>query len=192
MTNRSPRLLRLTFLAVAFGLAWAIPAQAQGQHAGISANQAAAKPEARAPALPGSKTQRATPAPADRLASDMNPTEALFDGINRGDLGSVKDAINRGAELDGRNLLGLTPMELSVDLGHHDISFLLMSMRDSGGGNQRAPAAHAAPAKVAAKPAPAPKPVRAAVAPAYAAAKFSADGGAPAPDKGFLGFGSRR
>ena len=162
------------------------PAQAQ-RSAGFG-NTPSAKPAGRAPALPGSKIEKPTPAPAERMASEMNPTAALFDGINRGDLASVKDAISRGAELDARSLLGLTPLELSVDLGHHDISFLLLSMRDSGGGKRPGVAAAKAPAK----PALLPKPVRAAVEPSYSPTKFSGDGGAAVPDKGFLGFQPKR
>src|ERR1700757_1385559 len=71
-----------------------------------------------------------------RPPSDMEPTDALFDAINRGDIGAARDAISRGADLRGHNVLGMTPMELSVDLGRNDISFLLLSMRgeDSGRG----------------------------------------------------------
>ena len=59
----------------------------------------------------------------------MEPNEALFDAINRGDIGAARDAISRGADLQGHNILGMTPLELSVDLGRNDISFLLLSMR---------------------------------------------------------------
>src|SRR3954453_5864091 len=71
-------------------------------------------------AVPGSRAEPAAVAPADRTAGDMPPTEALFDAINRGDLGAAKDAINRGADINGRNVLGLTPLELSVDLGRNN------------------------------------------------------------------------
>jgi hypothetical protein len=59
----------------------------------------------------------------------MEPTDALFDAINRGDIGTARDAISRGADLHGHNVLGMTPLELSVDLGRNDISFMLLSMR---------------------------------------------------------------
>ena len=64
---------------------------------------------------------------------DMPPTEALFDAINRGDLAAAKDAINRGADINGRNVLGLTPLDLSVDLGRNNISFVLLSLRGEAG-----------------------------------------------------------
>ena len=47
----------------------------------------------------------------------MEPNDALFDAINRGDIAAARDAISRGADLGARNILGMTPMELSVDLG---------------------------------------------------------------------------
>ena len=77
----------------------------------------------------------------------MEPTDALFDAINRGDIGSARDAISRGADLHGQNILGMTPMELSVDLGRNDISFLLLSMRGADDGRNRQPPATTTAAK---------------------------------------------
>ena len=72
----------------------------------------------------------------------MQPTDALFDAINRGDIATARDAISRGADLQGQNILGMTPLELSVDLGRNDISFMLLSMRAADDGRSRqAPAA---------------------------------------------------
>jgi ankyrin repeat protein len=79
-------------------------------------------------AIPGARPRTDAVAPAERAASDLPPTEALFDAINRGDIVTARDAISRGADLDGTNLLGVTPLELSVDLGRNDISFLLLSL----------------------------------------------------------------
>ena len=96
------------------------------------------KPTGPAPdAVPGDKA-RAPAAPSTHAAGDLPPTDALFDAINRGDIASARDALNRGADLNGENVLGMTPMELSVDLGRNDISFLLLSMRgeDSGRGSR--------------------------------------------------------
>ena len=64
----------------------------------------------------------------------MQPTDALFDAINRGDIATARDAISRGADLQGQNILGMTPLELSIDLGRNDISFLLLSMRAADDG----------------------------------------------------------
>ena len=112
------------------------------------------KPALPAPsAIPGAKA-REPAAPPTRSMSDMQPTDALFDAINRGDIASARDALNRGADLNGVNVLGMTPMELSVDLGRNDISFLLLSMRgeDSGRGSRAVSHATAAPEQAALKP----------------------------------------
>jgi hypothetical protein len=150
------------------------------------------------PALPGAASS-GNAAPSNRGPSDMEPNEALFDAINRGDVGAARDAISRGADLRGLNVLGMTPLELSVDLGRNDISFMLLSMR---GGDSGAPPTNTAtkppPAKQAkrntARPAvPAAKAAASAqAAPAQTARLFSGDGGAPIPNAGFLGFDSGR
>jgi hypothetical protein len=155
------------------------------------------KRQAPPPALPGSRAMNSDPAPMDRPPSEMRPTEALFDSINRGDIASARDALSRGAELNARNVLGLTPIELSVDLGRNDITFLLLSMR--GGDPSPVQTARAAPAKgepharppvtqtAQARPvaAPAAKPAAAVTRQQYADVP-----GTPAPQAGFLGFGS--
>jgi hypothetical protein len=135
----------------------------------------------------------------------MEPNDALFDAINRGDIASARDALARGADLNAVNVLGMTPMELSVDLGRNDISFLLLSMRgeDSGRGARALGRDVSAPVK----PAPAGKPVVAAKSVAGKPVKaadtaavgrpvatpklFANDGGTPVPSAGFLGFDSR-
>jgi hypothetical protein len=139
----------------------------------------------------------------------MPPTQALFDAINRGDIASVRDAISRGAELSQPNVLGLTPLELSVDLGRNDISFLLLSMRgETGRGSGEVPA-DAQQAKksgtretVAATRPPAPRRTTPAAVPASARGSssgpsatprlFANDGGSPNPSAGFLGFDAAR
>ena len=93
----------------------------------------------------------------------------------------------------------MTPLELSVDLGRNDISFLLLSMRAADDGRSRqAPAARTTakpPATKQAKQAP-PHPrtpvAASAPAPAQTARLYSGDGGTPNPNAGFLGFDSSR
>jgi hypothetical protein len=161
------------------------------------------KPRSQPPsALPGTRTEKVVPAPSDRIATDMAPNEALFDGINRGDIASVKDAISRGAELNERNILGLTPIDLSVDLGYNDITFLLLSMRGSDG--QRGPPPTTGPksakadlralARSEAKSAKTSSKAAQGIAPPPPAAPklFANDGGSPVPSAGFLGYGSQR
>jgi len=152
------------------------------------------------PGLPGAQVDEDTVAPADRLASEMRPTEALFDAINRGDITAARDAINRGAEMNARSMLGTTPLELSIDLGRNDIAFLLLSLRGADerpaprtgtAANAKTPN-HAQPARPNATRPSAVQNVRIAPAPAapQGARLFAGDGGTPAPAVGFLGFDS--
>jgi len=154
------------------------------------------KPEAPPDALPGAAARSDRVAPAQGPAI-VDPTEALFDAINRGDLASAKDAIDRGADLDGHSVLGMTPLDQSVDLGRNDITFLLLSLRNGDTKlTRRTPAATtAATAKPArgqanaAARAPAASPAKQ-TAPA-APRLFAGDGGTPNPSAGFLGFDTR-
>ena len=100
----------------------------------MATGQSHRAPEAGKPAepsaLPGARSSRSV-APLTKPPSEMGPTEALFDAVNRGDIAAVRDLLTRGADLGGRNALGLTPLELAVDLGQNDIAFLLLSLRDA-------------------------------------------------------------
>ncbi len=164
--------------------------------------------------VPGARAEPALVAPADRVPTDMPPTEALFDAVNRGDLAAAKEAIGRGADIHGHDVLGLTPLELSVDLGRNDISFLLLSLRSgegyspSGVPKQAAQAPETPADRRAARRAEqearrqqqaadrqaarAERSARAAPAQPRTARLFAGDGGAPVPQAGFLGFGSAR
>jgi hypothetical protein len=162
------------------------------------------QPKTQPPALPGTLNLSG---PAERTQLDLPPTESLFDAVNRGDIAAARDAINRGADLGGRNILGMTALDLSVDLARNDITFLLLSLRGGNGPTGPAPTAAAAakapPGKSAtasAKTAPAKAaPKVATVAPARQAPprqapapqQFAGPGGAgtPNPQAGFLGFG---
>jgi ankyrin repeat protein len=130
------------------------------------------------PSLPGSHAQPIPVAPARHNVSDMDPTAALFDAINRGDTEAARDALGRGADIEGKNVLGQTPLALSVDLGRNDISFLLLSMRTP-------------PDAVAA--ATPPRLAHGKVTPVSALGKNQplqpATVSAAAPSSGFLGFG---
>jgi hypothetical protein len=156
--------------------------------------QGAAQPPP--PAIPGVKTEPTPVAAAERPPSDMPPNDALFDAINRGDTPAARDALNRGADLEATNVLGMTPLALSVDLGRDDISFILLSMR--GAEPRRGPptqtAANVPPPKpgrairVSATPV-ADRPARPTTSPAPT--QVANDPGTPHPDAGFLGFGPR-
>jgi len=147
-------------------------------------------------ALPGAQSNPDDVAP--RANIDLPPNQALFDAINRGDITVARDAIGRGADLDAHNVLGMTPIDLSVDLGRNDITFLLLSMR----GSAPPPAVADGPAPAAGKGRTvlasskvAPKLVtrtvtesRGTPAPAPIRQFVSTDPGTPAPKAGFLGF----
>lgn len=210
LTRRHALTLAIVFGATSAGAAFA-QSDISGDHgaARMMRNDAAAgaTPKTAPPpeAIPGAKA-RLPAAPASRPVSEMDPNEALFDAIDRGDVASARDALSRGADLNSVNVLGMTPMELSVDLGRNDISFLLLSMRgEDGGRGSRASARGTRPSSVE-KPAPAlaakadtrarpiqGAPAKVAVQKPAAAPKFWAnDGGTPQPGAGFLGFGSRQ
>jgi hypothetical protein len=165
-------------------------------------------------ALPGAAARSDRVAPSQGVVI-ADPTDALFDSVNRGDIATARDAIDRGADLDGRNLLGMTPLDLAVDLGRNDITFLLLSLRGAdsrprggpgvqvakaGQGAKAGQMAKAQTAKVqtakAGKPAPSHASVAArapTTAPATQAAPqlFAGNGGTPNPGVGFLGFDNR-
>jgi hypothetical protein len=146
--------------------------------AAAGADDSKAKPEP-PPSLPGSHALPMPVVPLDKNASDMNPNEALFDAINRGDISAARDALNRGADPNTRNVLGLTPIDEAVDLGRNDISFLLLSERASSEAEAAAaPAAH--PARLRA---PSPQADRGGFLRSLQAQSV------PAPSSGFLGFG---
>ncbi len=196
----------LSVLAVPAGHAQglAMPGSSGDQVGGRYRKAAPEKPAiAPADAMPGAKA-RVPAAPPTRPVGDMAPTEALFDAINRGDIASARDALNRGADLNGVNILGMTPMELSVDLGRNDISFLLLSMRgedssrgsqllahESGGAAARNASAPARNVASAARPSTQVRPAQAAAKPVATPKLFANDGGRPLPSAGFLGFDSR-
>jgi hypothetical protein len=161
-------------------------------------------PEAPPPVIPGTKPAFEAAEPSPAVAS-MTPTEALFDAINRGDLPAARDAVNRGADLNGHNILGMTPTELSVDLGRNNITFMLLSERGEEPGPMRPPGGATVFGRAAApRPAGGRRP-SAVVRTSDEAEElpvvgttggtprlFSGDGGAPIPAAGFLGFDNRR
>ncbi|PWS37951.1 hypothetical protein DFH01_01145 [Falsiroseomonas bella] len=165
-------------------------------------------PLAPAPALPGlSSRQSVAPIPAGENTGDMSPNAALFDGIMRGDLAAVRDAVSRGADLNARNALGLTPIDAAVDRGRNEIAFYLLSARDlTRGGPPPAPGPGGldAPPPEAARRANAARRDAALTAAARASARNQApatprsarlwanDGGSAQPDIGFLGFDAGR
>jgi hypothetical protein len=178
------------FSGYALSFAHAQSLGANGIHpvVGRPTNQAA--PPSQPPSgLPGARAPIGGVAPPQVLPSDLSPNDALFDAINRGDILTARDAMNRGADLGARNILGMTPLELSVDLGRNDITFFLLSLR---GAESPAPA----PKQVVAKPVAPVRPARPArvlatqhLPPKPTVPAQFASGGTADPAKGFLGFG---
>lgn len=154
------------------------------------------------PALPGLQGRRAPePIPADPN-QNLSPNAALFDAINRGDLAAAREAVGRGADLDAKNVLGLTPLDAAVDQGQREIVFYLLSVRGAprGAAAEEAQENPAPPPQRTARRAEPPAPRRAAAEPAAPAAPqpvrnprlWAGDGGAPIPEIGFLGFDAGR
>ena len=206
----------LLLSGVALGcFAAAAPARAQGvgspgsfdslqsgppSFAGEQLDRSLQGPQRAPAALPGAAKQQAI-APPTNVPALMSPNDEMFDAINRGDIQAVRDALSRGADLSAQNELGQTPIDLSIDLGRNDISFLLLSMRPP------APATPPVTAVAQSGKAPTPnvRPVRhgsrertlqatevAAQAPARPSLPtlYAGNGGTPIPQAGFLGFDS--
>lgn len=89
-------------------------------------DQKKAKHAAPPSAIPGAD-QNSEDSTHSRL--DLNPTAALFDAVNKGSSLATKEALSRGADVNARNALDQTPLDLAIDLGRNDIMFLLLSMK---------------------------------------------------------------
>ena len=183
-------------------------APALAQFSGPPPDQPRAAPRP-PPALPGIAARRAPePIPGDPNAN-LSPTAALFDAINRGDLPAARDAVNRGASLEERNVLGLTAVDAAVDQGRNEIMFYLLSARGATRAAQVPPDASLSPAQRTARnrasAVEAERSARAAAAalgggrnaprgpaPATRPRLFANDGGAARPEAGFLGFDAGR
>ncbi|WP_458094106.1 hypothetical protein [Roseomonas sp. WA12] len=145
--------LLLTLAAPLLALPGPVLAQG-GMGVGRSAPPPSAGPASRPPppALPGLANRRAAePIPAETPAINLSPNDALFDAVNRGDLGAARDAMARGADLNARNQLGLTPVDAAVDQGRNEIAFYLLSARGSAGSGPLTAPAEPAPPPAAAR-----------------------------------------
>ena len=114
---------RFCALPVALALALALGALAP---ASVSAQM----PPERSPAAQP-QAQPAPGAPAaqrPRQPRSGTPTEQLFEAINAGDLEDVRAAVAAGADVGARNVLGLTPVDLAIDLGRNDIALYLLAL----------------------------------------------------------------
>lgn len=188
----------LSLAALTAPLALAVPAMAQqGPMVPPSSGAAPAPPP---PALPGLSTRTPAPAiPPDANFNLLGPNEQLFDSINRGDLASARDSVSRGADLNARNVLGLTPLESAVDQGRNDIAFFLLSARGPGTSSPPPPPpgglGRSAPPPPSAARMPAPRreaPVQRVEQERPAPRPPVVNGGTAQPGVGFLGFDAGR
>ncbi|MEI6158599.1 MAG: ankyrin repeat domain-containing protein [Roseococcus sp.] len=175
----------------------ALPVAAQGM---LGSGRTTSRPQPEAPreqppALPGVAARRGqAPIPAENPTASMNPNDALFDGINRGDIATVRDAVARGADVNARNALGLTAVDSAVDQGRPEIMFYVLSVRGMAGNAPPPPdpIPLRGPATRMRAPAPAPQqreaPVQVATVTPRLPQLWQANGGAPQPSIGFLGF----
>jgi hypothetical protein len=185
--------LAAVYLAVSVAPAFAETEQQKQAEAEADAMEAAKRAQtnkeesakAPPPAIPGAVSSSEV-APPLKSAAELSPNDALFDAINRGDAGAARDAMNRGAQLDAKNVLGETPIDAAIEANRNDITFLLLSLRGAQGTaaprpglvqRAAAPAAHGTRHKG----------VRAQVAVAQAA-PAPANPGTPNPAVGFNGF----
>ncbi|MDO9710985.1 ankyrin repeat domain-containing protein [Paracraurococcus lichenis] len=200
---RAPaRLLPLALIALALpsGEAAAQFARGPSRVPRPDASQNATRPPP--PALPGLQNRDApAPIPGDPTQV-LSPNAALFDAINRGDIAAARDAVARGADLEARNVLGLTPVDAAVDQGRNEIMFYLLSVRGGtrvAGPPEEEPPVKPAPAargrRPAEPPVPAPAAERGVPMPAPVVRNprlWAGDGGAANPEIGFLGFDAGR
>ncbi|MFT9258886.1 MAG: ankyrin repeat domain-containing protein, partial [Acetobacter sp.] len=138
--TRFPRLVSSALLACSLSMLATAPAWAsdeEDQAAAEEAQQKAESAKAAKRAAPPSAIPGAGDADDDNgehASRDVEPTVALFDAINRGSVTAAREAINRGADLHGHNVLGQTPLDMSIDLNRNPITFFLLSLRGSDGG----------------------------------------------------------
>jgi hypothetical protein len=154
-------------------------AQEKAKRAEAEKEKQAQEPPA---AIPGAESSGEV-APASKNAAEMSPNDALFDAINRGDSAAARDAMNRGAQLDAKNVLGQTPIDSAIEANRNDITFMLLSLRGAVGSGARPKVAAAAVRLTGTQGTH----VKASHAMAQQAPRI-ADRGTPNPAVGFTGF----
>ncbi|NHN88655.1 ankyrin repeat domain-containing protein [Acetobacter conturbans] len=168
--------------------------EAEQAEAEDAAKEAEARREAKraAPpaALPGAQSSEDE---AGHSNGDMEPTAALFEAINRGSLGAAKEAVNRGADLSGHNVISQTPLDMAIDLNRKDIMFFLLSMRtiDDSNGVATSTVANSGVSveNGSGRLSIGGKAARNKRVSSVLDRRYDASGGQPQPTVGFLGFG---
>ncbi len=63
-------------------------------------------------------------------AAESSPeTQALFRAVSAGDMGAVKKSLLAGADIDGENTSGLTPVDVAIDSNNFKIAHYLLAWR---------------------------------------------------------------
>ena len=72
----------------------------------------------------------ATVAWGPATAAEMSPeTRDLFLAVNAGDMGAVKKTLLAGADINGENASGLTPVDVAIDENNFKIAHYLLAWR---------------------------------------------------------------
>jgi hypothetical protein len=207
MTRRTPVRIAAT-LVLAASLAALPAAHAQMTGAGAGSPLGMAGPMGSAglhspqepqqiapPALPGaSGAGNISAGPV--TTTDEDPTKLLFSAINHGDYTQARAAVSRGANLNARNALDETPIEMAVELNRNNITFMLLSVRAEEGAGGQPPQGAAVATPVPAAHTPRPTPSRRVMmyhtqqTRVQPDAALPAQPGIPNPAAGFLGFGN--
>ncbi|MEO5337754.1 MAG: ankyrin repeat domain-containing protein, partial [Magnetospirillum sp. WYHS-4] len=90
---------------------------------------------------------------APALAQSADATKRLFDAVRANEKAKVQAAIAEGADVNVRNSLGMTPIDIAVDRGFYDLAHFLLSHR---GAIAKGDATPSAPGPLAAEPVPVP------------------------------------
>lgn len=57
-------------------------------------------------------------------------TRALFEAVEKNDLGAVRAAVADGARIEARSPFGMRPVDLAIDKGHYEIAHYLLSLHN--------------------------------------------------------------
>ncbi|QCE34261.1 ankyrin repeat domain-containing protein [Acetobacteraceae bacterium] len=136
-------------------------------------------------ALPG--VENSYEEPSIHSNNDTNPTQALFESINKGSMNAAREALSRGADITARNVLDQTPLDMAIDLNRNNIVFLLLSLRGyNPEGHLIKTTTHEETGDMSAKVSGTASMV---VNPKREEPHYDPSGGVPIPKIGFLGYG---
>ncbi|NHN85538.1 ankyrin repeat domain-containing protein [Acetobacter musti] len=162
-------------------------AEAEAEEAAKKAEERRAAKRAAPPAaLPGAQSNEEE---GGHSNMDLEPTSALFDAINRGSLSAAREAVNRGADLNGHNVLSQTPLDMAIDLNRNDIMFFLLSMRSLEAPDETTTSVASSGVSMEGGSGHLSVGGRASRGGKIVDSRYDASGGRPQPSVGFLGFG---